>query len=1366
MATEYVGHLREFDPANSEWSIFKKRLESYFVANKIEDEKRKSAILLNILSENAYRLLYNLCIPEEPEQKTYKDLAERLTEYFKPSESVFGARFKFYNAKKSQNESPREWAARLKSLIAPCQFETNEIKILLRDFFVVGYNKGPVQDRLMEEKKSLTFEEAVEVASIKSVVQPTTSGCSLENFMKKETELHYSFSNQRKNPFSKGSTRSIGDVAGTRASSSQHARTAPASQQPSHSDKFPKCTVCGRRNHTSVKCSFKNCICHICNKKGHLAPMCYQKKNSHRLSQNYLESVEDNSLFSLDSNTRPILIEIVIDGTPHIFNLDTGSSFTVVSERYYFENFSKYRLKKTDKVFNLYNGNQIIPLGLFNCCISFQNKLHNLNIYVIKTATGPPLLGRDFFSLFGLNIFDNNFIEYPPDIQFLVDKFKFVFESGLGKFTKGVISIKLKTDNVTPKFFRARPLPFAMREKVEVELYRLINLGVLEPVDYSPWGTPIVPVLKKDGSVRICGDFKVTLNPYIEIDQYPLPRIEELFVTLQGGQEFTKLDLANAYTQVCLDEKSKDLVTISTHKGLFRYTRAPFGIACIPAKFQKMMESLLSGLPGVIIFQDDILITGKDRTEHIGRLKQVLIRLEEAGLKISLNKCEFFKSKVSYLGFIIDKHGLHTCENKISAIKNAPIPRNITQLKSFLGLINYYGRFVANLTNILYPLYSLLKNEGKWNWSREAQNSFEKIKLLLMSADVLVHYNPEFPVRLITDASSYGIGCVITHILPGSVEKPIAYASRTLSIAEQKYSQIEKEGLAIIFGLCKFNQYLYGRKFTLVTDHKPLISIFNPRKGIPQFSANRLRRWAVILSNYIYDIEFVPSKKNYADSLSRLPEFEQNADWEDVDVDFINYFSNNPDFPITFSNVKRETSKDLRFLKIIEFVQKGWPRKIVEDYLKPFYRIRNDIAIEQGCLMWNNRLIIPEILRKDILNDLHSSHMGVVKMKSLARSYFWWPGLDKNIEELCSNCENCLFNKKSPDKALLNHWPWTSEVWSRIHIDFMGPFLNTYFFILVDSHSKWIEVYPMKSITTKLTCEVLRSSFARFGLPRQVVTDNAPTFTSNEFKKFLEGNNIKHMTSPPYQPSSNGAAENAVKIIKNSLKRVLGKSSNLDLNKAINNFLFDYRNTIHGTTGVSPAHLMFGRKLRTRFDLLLPEIEHKDTGLKDHVVNIQTKQKLYHGGKRFLEFENNDEVTVRDYRDVTQSRWINGIIFKRIGKTLYLVKIPDLANVIWKRHLNQIKRKLQLPELSVSNSFDSSQSENEKNKESGDSPNMSSDIPYGSEIVDTTSDTTSETNNTMSETPSETEKMTNDKDTLMTTRPKRQIKPVDRLNYK
>lgn len=1265
----YTGHVQEFIPAESDWSVYKRRLQNYFSANEIVNDDRKRAILLSLLNEDAYKLIYNMCLPAEPEDKSYSDIVKLMDNHFKPVISVFACREKFFEARKMTQESPKEFAARLRSLVAVCQFDGHEeIEKALVNRFIIGYEAGSVKDRLFEEKKSVTFEKVVEIASSKTAVQ---SFCfSDRNVIKKEPEIHY-----------------------TKSQSKGHAQTHQASH-PSTSrgignGRFSrgfqsgpppvnvKCSVCGRRNHIADKCSFRECFCHECNKKGHLASMCptrrkVNKVNTHNFnrrnnSHNFLES--DYSLYTLDCKLSPILINLMCENVSYTFNLDTGASYSVISEKFYIENFKNKICLPTDKIFHLYNGDRIVPLGYITCQVTYQNKSSNLCLYVIKNG-GPPLLGRDFFNLFDLSISHLNYLELPKDLQLVFNKYTYLFSPGLGTFTKGNISIKLKSDNVTPKFFRARPLPFAIKEKVEKELDRLNKLGVIEPIDYSPWGTPIVPVLKKDGSVRICGDFKVTVNPFIEIDPFPLPRIDDLFVKLQGGVHFTKLDLSNAYQQICLDEKSKELVTISTHKGLFRYNRAPFGIASIPGKFQRIVETLLQGLDGVVCFLDDILVTGKDRVEHIARLESVLSRLQDAGFKLSIEKCSFFQPKISYLGYDIDKEGLHTSESKILAINNAPAPTNVTALKSFIGLVNYYGKFVPNLADTLHPLYNLLKAKSKWEWTPSCDRAFKQIKQLLTSADILVHYNPDLPLCLTTDASDFGISAVISHIMSDGSERPIAYASRTLSDAERKYCQLEKEALSIIYGLCKFHTFLYARKFTLFTDNKPLSYIFHPHKNIPQFSANRLRRWAVILSNYQYEIKFVRSEQNHADSLSRLPlPFEENS-WEDVDINFMNYFSENEDFPINFQIVREATLRDTILSKVIKYIKYRWP-KIIDINYTPFFRIKNELSVESECLLWNNRIIIPETLRQSILQQLHATHMGTVKMKSLARSYFWWPGLDKDIENISKSCENCLLNKKAPNKAVLVNWPWPSEPWYRIHLDFMGPLFNKQFLIVLDAHSKWIEVYPMNSITSSLTIEILRSCFARFGLPKQVVTDNGTSFCSNEFENFLSQNNILHITSPPFHPSSNGAAENAVKTIKYALKNALGKRSQISLNKTLNNFLFDYRNTPHCTTKCSPANLMFGRNLRTRFNLLLPEC---NVDVKSRVLIEQTKQKIYHRGKREVEFVNGETVTVKNYKNVNKPTWIKAIVFKRIGRNTYIVKVPELNNVQWKRHLNQIKK--------------------------------------------------------------------------------------------
>ena len=253
-----------------------------------------------------------------------------------------------------------------------------------------------------------------------------------------------------------------------------------------------------------------------------------------------------------------------------------------------------------------------------------------------------------------------------------------------------------------------------------------MDIGVIEPVPHSEWATPVVPVIKKDGSVRLCGDFKVTVNPALTAEQYPLPVIEDLFAGLAGGKTFSKIDLNQAYLQMPVVTESQELLTINTHRGLYRYRRLPFGITSAPAVFQRAMDQILSGLSGVQCYLDDILVTGRDEQEHLTNLENTLKRLGEYGLRVRQKKCDFFKPAVEYLGHVIDADGLHTAPSKVTAIAGAPAPENIGQLRSFLGMLNYYGKFIPHLATQLQPLHELLREGHAWSWSKECEEQHSK----------------------------------------------------------------------------------------------------------------------------------------------------------------------------------------------------------------------------------------------------------------------------------------------------------------------------------------------------------------------------------------------------------------------------------------------------------------------------------------------------------------------------------------------------------------------------------------------------------------------------------------------------------------
>ena len=360
---------------------------------------------------------------------------------------------------------------------------------------------------------------------------------------------------------------------------------------------------------------------------------------------------------------------------------------------------------------------------------------------------------------------------------------------------------------------------------------------------------------------------------------------------------------------------------------------------------------MLRDIPNTICYLDNILVTGKNDADHIKNLEEVLKQLLSSGLTLKKSKCALMQESVQYLGHCIDAQGIHTTPNKIAAVQNAPIPQNIKQLRSFLGLVQYYDKFIANLSSQLYPLYQLLKANVKWNWNAQCNKAFKEAKQRLMEAPVLAHYDPSHPIKLAADASVYGIGAVILHCYQDGSERPIAFVSRTLTVAEKNYVQIDKEALALIYGVQKFHLYLYGRKFTLVTDHKQLVSLLGPTKGIPLTAAARLQRWALLLAGYQYEIQFKPTQKHAnAYGLSRLP-VASNASGthDDIETTLFNIAQINC-LPVTAQQVRQATAKDAILSQVLQYTKNGWSAA-VDDTFKVYFNKQQEITVEGGCLL-------------------------------------------------------------------------------------------------------------------------------------------------------------------------------------------------------------------------------------------------------------------------------------------------------------------------------------------------------------------------------------------------------------------------------
>ncbi|XP_062400896.1 uncharacterized protein K02A2.6-like [Sardina pilchardus] len=1238
MATAMVGTLTAFDSQTQTWEEYVEVLGHFFVANGITDEGKKRAILLSSVGSRTYSLMRNLLSPHKPGEKSYKDLTDLLQSHYNPKPSEIVQRFKFNSRTRATTETVTEYVAVLRELAQHCNYG-DKLMEMLRDRLVCGVADDRMQRRLLAEPE-LTFEKALKVAlametanrDVRDLQLKTLEGTvskSAPQLLVHNVESHYK-GQGKATPFT--------------------------------------CYRCGGE-HMAKDCRFIHEKCHACGKKGHVKRVCKssppagqqlkgggkhkqfeksfrndKKQSAHHISESPESVTSDEEVFTIYKLTEPkitkvdpIVAQLNINKNIVEFEVDTGCSVTILSKTEY----AKLRtaggtqqLQDCSMTLKTYTGEKVPTLGAADVTVRYKGQVKQLPVVVVA-GPGPNLLGRAWIKALGMNcVLINKMEQQELTLQCVLQQKEEVFKEELGTWRGPPAKIYVK-EGVAPKFYKPRPVPYAMRKRVEIELERLSNQGIIEPVKFSEWAAPIVPVLKPDNSVRICGDYKLTVNQVSKLEQYPIPKLEDLFEKLSGGEKFSKLDLSHAYQQVILDEASKPYVTINTHKGLFQVNRLPFGVSSSPAIFQRMMESLVAGIPNVAVYLDDILLTGQSDQDHLATLNEVLTRLQEAGLRLKRSKCAFMEQEAEFLGHKVDANGLHPLPHKVRAIQDAPAPSNVTELRAYLGLLNYYNRFLPNLSTLLSPLHELLRKETAWKWEAGQERAFEESKRLMQSSDVLVHYDSQKDLILSCDASPYGVGVVLSHRMPNGQERPISFMSRTLTSAESNYSQLDKEGLAVIFGIQRFHKYLYGRKFVICTDHKPLLSLFNEMKAVPQMASPRIQRWAVTLRAYEYEIVYKPGKHHSnADALSRLPLPQQSVKREQEDRVLM---MENVTL-VSAAEMSRWTSRDPVLSRVTQFIHHGWPPQDRDPAFQPYAVRQTELSVQDGCVLWGSRVVVPPPGRNTLLQQLHHGHIGITRMKALARSYFWWPKLDADIEAVVKRCVACQEHRNSPAPAPLHPWEWPSKPWQRLHIDYAGPFMGHMFLIVMDAHSKWMDVYPVTTSTSASTIECLRKSFSNQGLPETVVSDNGSCFVSAEFREFMQKNGIEHITSAPYHASSNGCAERAVQTFKSMMKKA-GEGS---LTTKVSRVLFSYRITPQSTTGLSPAEMLQGRKLRSTLDLIHP----------DRRMRVERKQNIQkkHHDKQVAgrQFQEGDAVITRNFSH--GPKWIPGFITKITGR--------------------------------------------------------------------------------------------------------------------
>lgn len=965
-------------------------------------------------------------------------------------------------------------------------------------------------------------------------------------------------------------------------------------------------------------------------------------------------------------------IDVAINGCSITMDWDPGATQSIISTSLW-RSIGAPKLKQAPPL-RAYGNFKLEPRGSAKVRVVLGDRTELVSAVVMDKAK-PMLFGLPWCKAFEMGFPEqvysvqqqargNDNTSASSRLKCIIEGNEELFGEKLGRVKDFQITIHVK-EGAQPVHFAARPVNFGIQKNVEAELKRFLEAGIISAVNPNDtpveWATPTVIVPKKNGAVRICGDFRTTLNPVLAQDTFPVPRFDQLRRQLANGQRFTKIDVKDAYLQFEVDPASRKYLVVSTHKGYFRYNRLPFGVASAPAIFQRYLEELLAGIYNIAVYFDDIAITGPDDETHLRNLSEVLKRLRSAGFALKRDKCTFMQPSIEYLGHVFSSEGVLPSPVKVAAIVNAPAPSNKTELRSFLGMANFYERFIPRLHGLCADLHEMTGHRRAFCWSKKEEKSFKRVKEAIACSRYLVAFNEARELFLATDASEKGVGAVLFHRDQRNNEQPIAFASRKLTDAERKYSVIDREALAIFYAIRKFDQYLRGVRFHLRTDHKPLVHIFGEKRNLPKLVNNRLTRWAIYIGQYNYEIEYRKGSRNQvADCLSRLPDEDEERSADEVQVAHISdkqVYEKFGDLELSEETLQKHTRKDASLKYVMWYMRSGWPTGALSEELKKYYNKKAELSVEGGAVMWQGRLVIPNALRHAVLERLHEGHPGITSMRALARFYVWWPRIDEDIEVVCGRCRGCQEHRQRPSTVPVYAWSLPDQVWERLHIDYAGPFQGKVWLIVVDALSKWVEVRKVVDMNANTLCGTMDNIFATFGLPQTIVSDNGRQFVSQQFREFCRVRGIRQVTAAPYHPRTNGLAERFVRTFKDRMRASSGVDNGY---RKLHEILFSYRNTPHGTTGRSPAEAMFGRQLRCIFDNIKPNLKRRlHYGyLRDEIENSKTPRQFQTGQKVFS-------------RTTKDKSWTPAEIVDRTGRYSYTMRTAE--GMAHRRHTDQLR---------------------------------------------------------------------------------------------
>ena len=1213
------------------WKKWLSRFRNLLVAMNVTNKPRQRALLLHYAGEatnEIFDTLPNTTAGEgdDPLEKA----VQALTNYFTPKQNREYEIYVFRQAKQEGNETISAFHTRLRQLAVTCEFDDVDREIKTQ--IVQSCSSHKLRTKALENP-SYTLTQLLDAG--KAMELSKTQAANIEE-NQSVNNLSSRHGNRRRRD------RKSNKDGGRQTEKKFRDRK---SRNDGHEDRksSPKCRNCGgdyphRGGKTS--CPAYHATCRSCGKLNHFATICHSKDKGessntrpstvHKVSEEESSDEEEVYTFSLSTKTlkdQPFF-KIKVRGTPVTMMADSGASINILDEKEYRRLPNRPNLEPSSlKIYAYQSKVPLRVLGKFTTALESETKKLSDKLYVVEGSGGSLLSWR---TSQGLNLLQTvqQIGGQPSKVETnapanLIEEYDDLFH-GLGKLKN--YQIKLHIDeNVPPVAQPHRRVPFHVRKQLEEQLQRDEELGVIERIEGpTPWVSPIVvaPKPKSPGKVRVCVDMRQA-NKTIKRERHVTPTIKEMIGDLNGAKVFTKLDLNQGYNQLELAPESRYITTFGTHMGLMRYKRLNFGISSAAEIFQNVIRETLEGIDGAKNISDDILVFGKSHEEHDKTLRAVFQRLREKGLTLNKSKCEYSKDKLEFFGYVFSKDGIAPDPKKVEEVVNLSTPSTASEVRSLLGMTNYCSRFIPDYATKTEPLRKLTHKDQPWCWTTEHDRAVNQLKEALSSAPVTAYFDPEKETEISVDASPVGLAAILSQVDQKTEERHvITYASRSLTATEQRYSQTEREALAVVWACEQLHLYVYGKPITVYTDHKPLVTIYgNPSSKPPA----RIERWALRLQPYQITVKYRRGETNPADYLSRHPakNAAQTTHQQKVAEEYINYLATtSTPKALETQDIEAATQADATLQGIAEAIVKGnWHLVVKRPGVNPtefrlLERVKDELAVSASgnLILRGTHIVIPKSLQEHVVNLAHEGHQGLVKTKSLLCEKVWFPNIDKLVESKVKSCSACLITTPECKREPLQMSPLPAAPWKELSVDFANLPNQEYLLLITDDYSRYPVVEIVKSTSAATVIPKLDKVFSEFGVPDVVRSDNGPPFKSKEFASFADDLGFKHRKVTPKWARANGEVERFVRTVKKVVKTA--KLEHKNPKQELNRLLRNYRATPHSTTRVAPATALFGRPMKTK----LPELTtaRSDLEIRERDRSAKAKIKKHADNKRYI----------------------------------------------------------------------------------------------------------------------------------------------------